>query len=92
MPGKLYDGRDVTTVKNGVPQNSKAYCEGALYRTQDTAANHPKTDNPHQSGSELATAWDAGWDLADTYAGSTIPGGGVEGPCALEGIAVPPAL
>lgn len=93
MPGKLYDGRDVTTAKNGVPNNSRAFCDGALYRCGDTAANRPITDVTkfHQAGSEAATAWEAGWNLTDGYAGSVVPIN-VEGPCGLRGKAVPPAV
>ena len=89
MAGKLYDGRnEVSDAKNGVPKNSQAYCDGIVYRSGGTALQRPKTDNPNQPGSEQATAWDAGWDLADFNAGSQIPKGS-GGPCAVEGITIP---
>jgi hypothetical protein len=87
MAGSLYDGRDVTRAKNGVKNNSKAYCEGITYRASDSAANAPKDDNPHQVGSEAAEAWDAGWDAADAAAGGQM-GKGTSGPCP-EGQSIP---
>ena len=87
MAGKMYDGRDVTTARNGVPNNSKAYCEGMWYRAGDTALNRPKVNNPHQPGSEAATAWDAGWDVADAAGGGQL-GKDEAGPCGGAGTAV----
>lgn len=91
MPGKQYDGRDLGDAKNGVTNNSRAYCEGMEYRTTGTAAAKPITDNPHQSGSEAATAWAAGWTVADGKAEGTLTRDEA-GPCALGGVAVPAAV
>lgn len=85
MAGKLYDGRDVTTPKNGVKKNTKAYCEGMSYRATGTAVQAPKVNNPHLAGSEAATAWDAGWDTADNNAGGTISKADA-GPCGAGGV------
>lgn len=91
MPGKQYDGRGLDEAKNGVTNNSKAYCEGMQYRTTGTAAAKPITDNPHQAGSEAETAWDAGWNAADAKAAGTLTRAEA-GPCALGGVAVPAAI
>lgn len=72
MPGKLYDGRDKSNAKNGVPQHAKGFCEGMAYRASGTETTRPKSNNPHQSGSELAAAWDNGWDTAESAKGSTL--------------------
>lgn len=87
MPGKLYDGRDVTTPKNGVPKNSQAYCDGMYYRASDSAVNVPKQNNPHQAGSEAAAAWDAGWDDAHAQVGGDLTQD-TAGPCGLAGMSV----
>lgn len=87
MAGQLCDGRLATDAKNGVIQNSKAYCEGMSYRASDTALNAPITDNPHESGSEAADAWDAGWTVADDAAGGAIDKDSA-GCCAAAGLAV----
>ncbi len=87
MPGKLFDGRAKENAKNGVPQNSRGYCEGMLYRTTGTETTAPKSNNPHQTGSEIATAWDAGWDAAESVKGGTITRD-IAGPCANSGLSV----
>lgn len=70
MAGKKCNGVDsYSAVK---VQNSKAFCEGMAYRASDTALNAPVTDNPHEAGSEAATCWAAGWDVAALSAGGNI--------------------
>lgn len=78
MAGSFCAGQDATDAKNGVIQNSKAYCEGALARSLEVTPT-----NPHVAGSEAATAWDAG--VADKLADT------VQGCCAPSGVAAEPA-
>lgn len=64
MAGKMCTG--AVTKNAALPHQSIAYCEGMLYRSEDTAANRPITGNPHDGdGSEAEVAWDAGWTAAD---------------------------
>lgn len=90
MAGQRCAGRDAAAPKNANVRNTKAFCEGMLYRTTDTAANAPKANNPHPGGS-TKTDWDAGWDIADAAAGGVLGKADV-GCCALNGVAVPPAI
>ena len=69
MSGQLCSGH---ALKNGVPNNSKAYCEGMAHRATGTALEAPVTDNPHIAGSDAAVAWAAGWTVADDAAGGAI--------------------
>lgn len=82
MPGKLCFGSTYNNAGAGRLQDSKAFCEGALYRASDTVLNVPITDNPHAPGSEAADAWDAGWTIADGASGTTL---GAVGCCAYIG-------
>jgi len=84
MAGQLCWG---VAIKSSDKRDTKAYCEGMAYRASDTALNAPITDNPHEAGSSAAVGWDAGWDIADGAAGSTISN--LEaGCCAMRGAAV----
>lgn len=67
MSGKICDGN----ANSGLEiRNSKAYCEGMLACQQNLAA----TANPYDgTGMEEETAWDAGYNAADAYSGSTMP-------------------
>lgn len=82
MAGKLCFGSTYNNAGAARIQDSKAFCEGAAYRATDTALNAPITDNPHESGSEAADAWDAGWTAADGAAGGEL---GIVGCCAYIG-------
>ena len=70
MPGNLCDGH---TGRNGKVKDSKAYCEGMAYRQSGIGTDVPVTDNPHEAGSDAATAWDAGWNAADAYSDGVMP-------------------
>lgn len=72
MPGYLCTG--VSTNIGYLPKESRAYCEGAYARTLSTTPT-----NPHEAGSDAATAWAAG--VTDKAAGT------VEGCCAVMGAA-----
>lgn len=87
MAGYLCDGGDAASIKNSNIVDSKAFCEGMLYRTGGTALERPKTDNIHVAGTSAATAWDAGWDVADGAAGGAIAAADA-GCCGLIGVAV----
>lgn len=82
MAGKLCFGQVRNNAGAGHISQSKAYCEGAKWRAQGTALAFPKTDNPHEAGSEDAEAWDLGWDVAQAAAGGTL---GTVGCCAYIG-------
>jgi len=50
-----------------IQKNVRAYDEGVRYRMSGTAALRPITGNPEDGvGSEAETAWDKGWNDADT--------------------------
>ena len=53
--------------------NSKAYCEGMLYRTTGNAITASIDGNPHVAGSPDGDAWDRGWTKAQESAGGNIP-------------------
>lgn len=69
MPGQLCDGHALRTAKS---KDSKAYCAGMAYRASGYGDAVPVTDNPHESGSDAAVAWAAGWDAADAKVGGTM--------------------
>lgn len=76
MAGKISDGNDASLQEI---RNSRAYNEGMEHRAADTATNNPITDNPYDGeGTEEETAWDAGWNAADAYAGSAMPASAME--------------
>ena len=66
----MYTGQKDNNV--GTLENARSFCEGLQYRTMDTAANVPVTDNPHIADSEAGEAWIRGWTVADNAAGGTI--------------------
>jgi len=71
MAGKLCTG--ATTNNAFLPRESKAFSEGLYYRYGGTAAARPITGNPYDGdGSQLETAWDAGWTVADTASPGAI--------------------
>ena len=72
MAGSYCDGRDATEAKNGVIQNSRAYCEGYLARSIETVPT-----NPHEADSEANVAFAAGVaaKLADDPPGCCAPCG-----------------
>jgi hypothetical protein len=71
MAGKLCTGATTNNAYN--PDASKAFSEGMYHRAQGTAAAYPITDNPHDgTGSEDETAWDAGWNVANSAAPGAI--------------------
>ena len=72
MPGKLCFGTQFANAGAGRLSASHAFCEGLYWRSQGTAAAFPITDNPHAVGSEDADAWDRGWTVTDSAAGSTV--------------------
>lgn len=72
MAGKLCVGASTPQNNAARFKNSKAYCEGIIYRASGTAAEKPSTDNPHASGSEANFAWEDGWLDADDASGGTL--------------------
>ena len=68
-------------------KESKAYCEGMLYRTTGTLLVSPKANNPHLAGTPEADAWDRGWDAAETASGGTITAA-IAGCCGTIGLIV----
>lgn len=73
MAGKVCDGNDASGLEI---RNSRAFNEGAEYRIQGASLTYPITDNPYDGTStEEEAAWDAGWTLVESYAGSTMPEG-----------------
>ena len=70
MPGKLCTGAASNNAGN--LKNSKAYCEGIMYRASGTLLTRPIVSNPHEAGSEAAAAWDLGWTLAEANSGGTV--------------------
>lgn len=72
MAGKLCFGSVYANAGAGHLQSSKAFCEGMQYRSEGTAVEQPKIDNPLQAGSEASLAWALGWDFAEAAAGGTI--------------------
>ena len=52
MAGKLCAGRAATEIRNGLPKDSKAFCEGVK------AGAH--ASNPHATGSSAFVAFDKG--------------------------------
>ena len=72
MAGKMCFGSTYNNAGAGHLRSSKAFCEGIEYRTGGTAVARPKADNPHQSGSDAADAWDTGWDIAQAAAGGSV--------------------
>jgi len=55
----------------------KSYCEGLDHRIATNGATIG--DNPHESGSEAADTWDAGWTVGQSAAGGVLPAGSA--PC-----------
>ena len=70
MPGKQCSGQKDNNAGN--VRNSKAYCEGIIYRASGTGVAKPKEDDPHVAGSEASDAWLRGWNVADTSAGGEV--------------------
>jgi len=68
MSGKAYSGQKDNNAGN--TQNSRAFCEGLTVRTDTSGSTIG--DNPHESGSEAADAWDRGWTVGQAAAGTTI--------------------
>ncbi len=70
MAGKRCTG----AISNNGPglRESKAFCEGRLYRSLGTSVQQPITDNPHAPNSKAGDAWDLGWGDADAAAGSYL--------------------
>ncbi len=85
MPGKFCNG--VPTDQPMVPE-SRAFCEGMLYRTTGSAIAAPITDNPYSTTSRPVekAAWDNGWNAADSYSGGPIVDAGC---CGVLGVTVP---
>lgn len=65
-------GQELANAGAGRLSESKAFCEGIMWRAQGTALAFPKTDNPHVVGSPDAIAWDLGWDAAEAGAGGPL--------------------
>lgn len=86
MPGVFCNGVDTD---QPYVSESRAYCEGMLYRAGGTALQRPITDNPHAVASDPIdnANWDRGWTLADDNAGGTISKADA-GCCAARGLAV----
>lgn len=80
MAGKLCFGEPTNNAAK--VRNSKSFCEGRYYRALGTETTHPKEDNPHEAGTEAATAWDLGWDDAEAGTGTYV---GPSGCCAALG-------
>jgi len=72
MAGQMSFGSDYNNAGAGRIRDGRAFSEGVMHRAQGTAVAYPITDNPLESGSEAAVAWDAGWTLAETNAGGEI--------------------
>lgn len=72
MAGQISFGSDYANAGAGRIRDGRAYAEGVLYRVSGTTASRPKANNPLESGSAAANAWDAGWDLAEANKGGTI--------------------
>ena len=84
MPGKETDG----TIEVPSHNESKAYCEGMVYRAGGTASERPITDNPLPAGSPNREAWDRGWTVSNSSAGQILVAADT-GPCPCRGTAVP---
>ena len=72
MAGQMSFGSTYGNAGAGRIRDCLAYGEGVIYRASGTVLSVPVTNNPHESGSESADAWDAGWTLADDNAGFEI--------------------
>jgi len=72
MSGKLSFGSKYNNAGAGQLRECKAFGEGVQYRASGTVLSVPKTDNPHEAGSDAAIAFDLGWDLAEANAGFEI--------------------
>ena len=83
MP-KLCDG----TIENPTLKESRAFCEGMIYRTTGTENTAPSIDNPHPAGSADGAAWARGWDVANTLVSSVITDE-AGGCCGTVGLGVP---
>ncbi len=53
-------------------RESRAFCEGVQYRASGTSAAKPLSDNPHETGSDAADAWQTGWVQAQSDSGTTM--------------------
>jgi len=71
MAGKMCFGSKYNNAGSGHLKSSKAYCEGIDHRIATNGASID--DNPHESGSEAAAAWDFGWSAAQESSAGTLP-------------------
>jgi len=78
MAGQMCSGH---VLKNGVPNESKAYCEGMSHRIATNGAT--QADNPHIATSDAGVAWIAGWSVAHAEVGAVFPAAS-QGCCSVD--------
>ncbi len=83
MAGTNLDGSDTQWDLKSI----RAYEEGVAHRQADTAINNPITDNPWDGlGTPEETAWDQGWNDANTENGSN---GAIDASSAFRNVVAP---
>jgi len=80
MAGKMYTGADTNNA--AAVSESRAFCEGATYRSLGTAVAFPIEDDPHLKDSPDSVAWIAGWNKVNAAAGGAVVRGAVPN-CAI---------